>query len=177
MNNREGGFTIPEILTGLCVTSICMFMLSGLLSSSTGLFARSRDRILTAVSLIRADTRIRAGLGAVVIPYWEGGTGGVQILQAGEEILIPWYGGIREHTLSFRIEGAGLVMETRDNLGTEQSILMESANRITMTLLEDENQIPRGIDFCFTRSGAAFHSLAYFSCAPLAGGALAGGEP
>jgi hypothetical protein len=146
-----------------------MFTLSGLLSSSTGLFTRARDRILTAVTLIRADTRIRAGIGAVVIPYWERRPGIIQT-PAGEEIIIPWYGGIREHTLSFRIEEGRLVMETRDHRGQERSIIWESADRIAMTLLEDENQIFRGIGFSFTRSGSTFHSLAYFSCTPLAGG-------
>jgi hypothetical protein len=147
-----------------------MFLLSGLLSSSAGFFARSRDRLLTAAALIRADTRIRAGFGAVLIPYWERRTGIIQTPHAGEEIVIPWYGGIREHTLCFRIEGGRLVMETMDDRGPEQSILFESAERITMTLLEDEGQTPRGLDFGFTRSGGTFHSRVFFSCVPLAGG-------
>ncbi|MDR1949206.1 MAG: hypothetical protein LBQ38_07430 [Spirochaetaceae bacterium] len=164
---RDGGFTIPEVLAGICVISTCMFLLLGTYSSSTLLFVRSRERIFAAVKLLRADTRIRRELGAVVIPYWEREAG---IVQNPGEIIIPWYGGIRDHTLGFRVEGNSLVMETTDDRGTERHVIREPADRITLTLLQDENRLPRGIDLTFTGSGGDLHSMAYFSSIPLGGG-------
>jgi hypothetical protein len=145
-----------------------MFVLFGVLFASAGHFARLRERILTTTELLRADLRIRAGLGAVVIPYWERGTAVIQVLRDGEEIIIPWYGGIREHTLGFSAGGGRLVMETRDDRGTERSLLWDSA--AAMTLIRDGNHLPRGLDFSLARHGTTFHIRAYFAVIPLAEG-------
>jgi type II secretory pathway pseudopilin PulG len=156
---REDGFTIPEALIAMGIVSLCLAMISGLCYSSVNVLKICRETAEKTAGILKTDTLFRSAAGTVAIPFWEKYP---PITETPVQITIPWYEGDRDSSLSFRVDGKKLIMETETRAGVKSHTLLDRADGIAIALITEENRIPRGIELSFRLLNRAYDLKAYF---------------
>ncbi|AEF87015.1 prepilin-type N- cleavage/methylation domain protein [Treponema primitia ZAS-2] len=159
----EGGFTLLETLAAMGILSILVCLIALSLSSSLATLGRSRNRLIFAVKLLKADALIRSRVNGIAIPYWETPS----LEDGGSSLAIPWYKGEKESFLRIKAEEGRLILETDDGKKTETLTLLNDIESVELSLLRNDYDMPWGIAVTYIYKQQNYHTWAAFSSIPL----------
>ncbi len=133
-------------------------LLSGV-SGALALAGSAQRKAGASVVLLKTDDRLRAAVGQVRIPYWQRSA---KIERDGNDLVIPWFQGMKDRTLRVGLRDDRLFMMADDVVTRFERI--ENAD---IRVLSTNGAMPVGLEIAYTLEDRDVRIVAPFGAHPL----------